>query len=293
MLIGISTPYRKSGLLWSRYKSCYGVDDPDVLVVKASSLTLNPTLDRAVIDKAIADDPQAASSEWLAEFRSDISSFIDPEVVEACVVRGRRELPRVAGVTYFAFCDPSGGSSDAMSLGICHRENDRIILDLLREVRPPFSPDQVTFEFAAALKLYGVTTVHGDRYAGEWPRERFRAHGIAYEPCETTKSDLYRDLLPLINAGRAELLDHPRLVAQLCGLERRTARGGRDSIDHAPNAHDDLANAVAGALVLASGAAMGMSAISDSQWQRILEDVDRMPVWRPAVPGESATPRFR
>ena len=27
---------------------------------------------------------------------------------------------------------------------------------------------------------------------------------------------------------------------------RRTARGGRDSIDHAPGGHDDLANAVAG-----------------------------------------------
>ncbi|MGI4794054.1 MAG: Arm DNA-binding domain-containing protein [Janthinobacterium lividum] len=30
--------------------------------------------------------------------------------------------------------------------------------------------------------------------------------------------------------------------------ERRTARGGRDSIDHAPGAHDNLVNAVAGAL---------------------------------------------
>jgi hypothetical protein len=36
----------------------------------------------------------------------------------------------------------------------------------------------------------------------------------------------------------------------MVGLERRTARGGRDSIDHAPGAHDDLANAVAGALTL-------------------------------------------
>ena len=53
----------------------------------------------------------------------------------------------------------------------------------------------------------------------------------------------------MLNARRVELLDLPRLSAQLCGLERRTARSGRDSIDHAPNAHDDLANAVAGVLV--------------------------------------------
>ena len=59
---------------------------------------------------------------------------------------------------------------------------------------------------------------------------------------------------PLINSGRVELLDHPRLVAQLCGLERRTAWGGRDSIDHGPGGHDDVANAVAGALVAAAEA---------------------------------------
>src|SRR5262249_32943467 len=63
------------------------------------------------------------------------------------------------------------------------------------------------------------------------------------------KSELYRELLPLVNSRRVELLDHPRLISQLLGLERRTARGGKDSIDHAPNAHDDLVNAVAGALV--------------------------------------------
>ena len=42
------------------------------------------------------------------------------------------------------------------------------------------------------------------------------------------------------------MLDDARLLTQLVGLERRTARGGRDSIDHAPGGHDDLANAVAG-----------------------------------------------
>jgi hypothetical protein len=39
---------------------------------------------------------------------------------------------------------------------------------------------------------------------------------------------------PLLNSGRVELLDNSRLISQLCNLERRTARGGRDSIDHPP-----------------------------------------------------------
>jgi len=69
---------------------------------------------------------------------------------------------------------------------------------------------------------------------------------------EKPKSDLYAGLLPALNSGRVELLDHPRLVAELGGLERRTAWGGRDSIDHGPGGHDDLANAVAGVLVAAA-----------------------------------------
>lgn len=95
----------------------------------------------------------------------------------------------------------------------------------------------------------------GDRYAGEWPREVFRKHGIEYSVADKAKSDLYRDLLPLLNSGRVELLDVPRLVTQLCSLERRTARGGRDSIDHPPGAHDDIANCVAGVAITAVQAA--------------------------------------
>src|SRR6516162_7305236 len=80
---------------------------------------------------------------------------------------------------------------------------------------------------------------------GSWRALLCRASVTSGAP--SPKSSLYTNLLPLLNSNRIELLDHPRLAAQLCGLERRTARGGRDSIDHAPAGHDDLANAVAGA----------------------------------------------
>jgi hypothetical protein len=78
-------------------------------------------------------------------------------------------------------------------------------------------------------------------------------HGIRYEPSDMVKNEIYLSFVPLLNSSRVELLDHPKLVSQLCGLERRTARGGRDSIDHPPNAHDDVANAAAGACLLAVG----------------------------------------
>jgi hypothetical protein len=167
------------------------------------------------------------------------------------VQAGLFERPPERAHNYIAFVDPSGGSSDAMTLAIAHTENKTQILDVIRERKPPFSPEAVVEEYVALLRKYRVSTVYGDRYGGEWPREQFQKRGAYYEPSEYSKSELYVDLLPLINSRAIDLLENERLVQQLVTLERRTSHGGKDSIDHAPGAHDDVANAVAGALVTA------------------------------------------
>jgi hypothetical protein len=154
---------------------------------------------------------------------------------------------------YCAFVDPSGGSSDSMTLGIAHAElTGEAVLDLVEEKRAPFDPSVVTEEFAEILDAYRITQVVGDRYSGEWVREAFRQNGFAYTPSERNKSAIYLEFLVLTNSGRARIPAIPRLRQQLVGLERRTSRSGRDSVDHRPGQHDDLANAAAGALVLAA-----------------------------------------
>ncbi len=250
ILLLASSPYAKRGELYNAFRKHYGRDDARVLVWKADTQTMNPAVPRDIIAEAYQDDPEAARAEYGAEFRDDLADFVTREAVDRITMWGRSELPPEPGIAYSAFCDPSGGASDAMTLAIAHLGPDNVpILDAVREARPPFDPEGVVKEFADLLRRYGIESVVGDRYGGEWPRQRFREHGIGYEPSARPKSDLYIDLLSLINAGRLELLDAPRLTAQLCGLERRTARSGRDSVDHTPGGHDDLANAVAGVLV--------------------------------------------
>lgn len=251
MLLCASSPYARRGEMWNAYRKYFGKDRP-ALVWKAATRVMNPSVPQRIIDAAYEDDAASANAEYGAEFRTDVETFISREVVDAAVIVGRYELPRIEGVGYVAFVDPSGGSSDSMTLSIAHIEGERAILDLARERKPPFSPESVVKEFADAIKSYGIASVKGDRYGGMWPRERFAVHGVDYQVATQAKSDIYLALLPILNSGRAELLDHPRLTAQLCSLERRTARGGKDSVDHAPGAHDDVVNAAAGAIVAAA-----------------------------------------
>jgi len=255
MLLCASSPYAKRGALFDSFKRHHGKDGDPILIWKAPTRVMNSTVPQSVIDAAMESDPASAAAEYLAQFRTDVETFVGRDVVEAAVVQGRHELPRMDHTRYHAFVDPSGGSSDSMTLAIAHVQGKTVIVDAVRERRAPFSPDGVVEEFAATLKAYGIGQVVGDRYGSEWPRERFRVHGVDYRVADKIKSDLYLALLPLLNSSRVELLDHPRLVNQLIGLERRTSRAGKDSIDHQPGAHDDVCNAVAGAAVLAAEAA--------------------------------------
>jgi hypothetical protein len=80
-----------------------------------------------------------------------------------------------------------------LTLVIAHAEGDFTapvgVLDLIREARPPLSPDSVAQEFAATLKNYGISTVVGDRFDGLWPSEQFQEHGIEYQPADRSKSE--------------------------------------------------------------------------------------------------------
>jgi hypothetical protein len=254
LLLGISSPYAKRGELWTNYRMHYGQNDSDVLIWKSDSRSMNPTLSAAVVAAAYLRDSSSARAEFGGEFRDDVETFISIDVVESRVIAQRFELPFSSAYNYVGFCDPSGGAHDSFCLGIAHVTTTGLaVLDCVREVVPPFSPESVCSEFAATLKSYGISEVTGDRYAGEWPREQFRKYGVEYVVSERTKSEIYLSFLPMLMSGTMELLDSKRLVQQLVGLERRTARGGRDSVDHSPGGHDDIANAAAGALVLATG----------------------------------------
>jgi hypothetical protein len=256
-LIAISSPYRRAGLLYAKYKQYFGTDSDDVLFIKAATRTLNPLIDQAIIDQAIAEDQASASAEWLGNFRSDVTGWLSLEVVEAAVDTDVLVRPHSLNNVYVGFADPSGGVKDSFTLGIAHSESGIAVLDCLVEIKAPFSPGEAIRQIAGVLKQYSLTSVVGDRYASQFTVDAFAVEGITYKHSERDRSTIYTDALPQFVSGRVRLIDNQRLVTQLAALERKTSPGGRDRVDHPRGQKDDLANSACGSLTLAVAKAKG------------------------------------
>jgi hypothetical protein len=265
-LVKISTPYLKAGILYEDWRDAYGKDNPDRLVWVAPSVLMNPTLSDARMERERRLDPQRFAREYEAVWQDDLAAFLPGAWVEAAVVSGRHELPAVQGIAYGAAVDASGGSGrDAFTLAIVHTEGKgterRVVQDVMKAWKGDRSGsvdlEGIVAEAAAELRRYGVRKVHGDRYSAQWVRQAFSRHGIQYADPEirgtyVDRSRAYLESESLFAQGRIALLDHPALVRELRGLEKRLKPGGRATVDHPQAGHDDHANALALAATMAT-----------------------------------------
>jgi hypothetical protein len=187
-------------------------------------------------------------------WRADISSLLDRAVLEQLVAPGVHEREYDPRCHYVAFADESGGNGgDASTLAIAHVDKDkRIIQDMIRVWKPPFSPSAAIKQKASLLRQFHMHRLTGDGWAGGLPADLYRAEGITYTKSELNKSDVYVAFLHLVNSGRPLILDHPATISEALGLERRVRWGGGESVDHPASGHDDCVNALAGACVLAA-----------------------------------------
>lgn len=251
LLLAISSPYRRAGVLYESHRDYFGESDPAHLVIQAPSQVMNPSLPDDFIRDAYAKDPTGAAAEYGAEFRSDVSAFLDPDWIDAAAIGENIDAAPMEGANYHAFVDASGGRSDSYTLGIAHLENGRRVLDVMRGRAPPFNPKAVTEEFASIVRRYGCRHVTGDRYGAEWVAQEWRDNGLAFHPAESVRSEIYLETEASFAAGEMLLPRHSRLLGELRALERKPGRSGRDTVDHPPGGHDDYANAACGALWLA------------------------------------------
>jgi hypothetical protein len=173
-------------------------------------------------------------------------SAYQPEPIMDAVERNVSERPYQPGLTYSAFVDMSGGSSDDATLAIAHLDaDDRVVLDRLinQGPPPPFDPNQAVDRFVRELDAYHLRAITLDAYAGLTFRRQFEIQNVACRVSDRSKSEIYEAFEPIVNSRRVVLLDLPTLEQQLLGLIWRGSR-----IDHQAGEHDDWANAAAGAV---------------------------------------------
>lgn len=188
LIIGISTPYARRGVLWQAHRDHFGKDGDAVVCWQSETRVMNPMVSQGTVDKALDADESAARAEWFAEFRRDVEGYVSREVVEQCVVSGCYERAPSEKIEYRAFIDPASGNAgggsraDSMTLAIAHseqregRESPVLVLDLVREVKPKFSSDDVSASFAQDCLRYRVTRPLSDRWeAASW---RLRSSGL-------------------------------------------------------------------------------------------------------------------
>lgn len=247
-----SSVHRKVGYMYRQYKKLHGNDDSEDICWFAPSSVMNPALPAHVIDKALSEDAPKARAEYQNIWREDLSDFIPADVIDGCTDWGTHERAPQSGVRYVAYCDASSGISDSFAIAIAHRGTPHV-LDVVRERKPRFVPAQVIADFAELLKLYGVTTIQGDKYAIGFHESEWRTHGIKFIACERSTSENYLHVLPMLLAGRVRLIDNMTLRSQLSALERRVGASDRETVTHPQHAsaHDDVSCAACGALAAA------------------------------------------
>jgi hypothetical protein len=253
MLIVISSVYASRGEFYDSYRKHFSIADARVLFALATTRQLNPTIPQSFIDEELRRDFAANKAEYLSEFRTDSADFLDAPLVDSVTRDRPRELPMLphtangTPIIYYAGVDVSGGRKDATAASVSHLDGERVIIDAVRRWPSPHDPAVVAREVAAFLKNYGLFNATADQYGAELSRSIYGEAGINLMASEVTRSDAYLYMLPLFTADRIEIPDDETLRRELLGLERRTGRNGKDTVDHGTSrfSHDDVANSAA------------------------------------------------
>ncbi len=258
-IIGISSRYARSGLLYEALRDHHGKNDSSTLTWSSGTADMNPTFPAEKIATAREEDPSGAASEYGETWREDLETFLSVVLLELLRKGQPTERAPKPGVKYVAAVDPSGGGADAFTVAIAHAEPGKredapkVQLDLVKGWTQPDVEDTVQ-QIKQTLAPFGITKVVGDKYAGQWPAAAFKRAGIHYIQAPLTKSQFYMEFLPIANTKRVALLDEPTLINEFERLERKPGREGKDTVDHPDGAHDDFSNSAAIACVLADKA---------------------------------------
>jgi len=196
-------------------------------------------------------------------------------------------------VQYVAWIDASSGSGkDSFCACVGHLEGATCVIDCIIEMRPPFSPPEACSFIASKLRNYNIRSAKADRWGLAFVAAEFERHQISLDYSDKASSEIFRQALPIIRAGRTRLPDNDRMVNQFVNLERRILPGGGERIGHPERGghHDDIAVVVAGCLVALAAPLSGAESFLEFMRRRQVEEPNRFNTDMDAI--RAAGPEF-
>jgi hypothetical protein len=262
MLMGISSPWNKAGLLFNYYEAgtdgrhVTNEDDRDryknCLVVHGTTAGMgNPRVDPDWLRQEMRRDPRAFEREYLAVFQDSLTGFLNSALLRDCIDPGVAERPPVQENYYVAAMDPAF-RRDAFAFTIVHAEHGQVVQDVVRRWIAtdgvPLNPTTILSEIAALMKAYRCVVAYSDQYHLDTLQQLAINLGFAIESIPftaTSKASIFGNLQQLVNQRRLRLLDHAETLRELRSIERTLKDGGSMSISAPSGMHDDLAAVVA------------------------------------------------
>jgi hypothetical protein len=184
-LVKISTPWQKEGVLHQDFERAYGVDDPDLLVWRASTALMNPSIDQARLARERRMDGKRFAREFEAIFQDDVETFIAPALIEQVIEPGSTALPAQSGRYYVAGLDASGGGDCAFTLAVVTIDLDTKpdliecqVIGWEKSRHQQLDLEGVVSEASQILVAYGITGVYSDKFSAGWSKQAFARHGI-------------------------------------------------------------------------------------------------------------------
>lgn len=252
MLIKSSSPAIKQGVLYSEWIRRQELRDT-TLQFKAPSWIWNDWVSDDFYQQELLLDSFSFDSEYRSNFVESMESFIPPEHVDACVLRGYDSIPPINdGKSVYSAAIDAAFKSDRFAFSlVAHREN-RIVQHVCHYWEgtrsKPVSAHEVAAFIRETCRKFGISQVIADQHGYQPLREIFQNYGISLIENTFTlpyKKKIYFALRQVIKDQTIDLLDIPLLHQELKQLQCEKLPSGQVRIGHPRGGNDDLSDALA------------------------------------------------
>lgn len=260
MILKISSPNGQAGLMYDNYLNRL---DPDVIHFQVPTWYANHTVSVNYLEKQKKKGMSFFNREYGAQYTASESSYLDPVLIENCVIKGAEIIAYDPKYRYVAAMDYAT-KEDYWTLAIGHKEyiledtpagrkkKERVQIDLLYHWKGSsgneLDPSRVVPEISIFLKRYRVQFLISDQYAYAPLKTLFGREGQILKEFKVTHQSKLKYMYSMqvaINSDILRMVANPLAVRHLKDLrEKRSTTTNTIRIEHAANCHDDYASAI-------------------------------------------------